>query len=553
MTTNSNIDKLKHLKESEDHVEFKAARHNYPFAGGNHNDPRERRRCVLGYIVALANECGGCLVLGMEDARPHNVCGSDFAQGETGNLEAAIYKTLGIRVQTREEYEEDKRVLIIEIPSRPVGRLLKFEGVPLMRVGEELHEMSDAQMLKILSEQEPDFSAKVCEGLTITDLDGEAVKVLKSKYADKQKNPSFKNMPDDQVLRDLELLVDGKLNYAALMLLGKADVIHRLLPQYEIIVEYRRSKASIQYNARKEFVLPLFLGVYKVWDYLNQPLSNPEDHLRIGPDMHDIQAFNEDCIREGILNALAHRSLQMVSSVVIKQSPDELTIVNPGGFPLGVNVDNILTVSSNPRQKRVAEVLEKTGLVERSGQGVDKMFANCIRDGKLLPSFDGTDDYQVCLTFFSKIRYPKLARLVRSQQELRDEEDALTIFELMGLYRIDNGESEAVQSNVIEQLKKEKLIVPVGGSWEIIGGNDTANDPLDDPLDDPLGNAANNIDNKLTKRQMRLRWLIEGNSSMTREELSRKVKVSVATVKRDLKVIGFHWEGSSTAGHWVKD
>ena len=52
---------------------------------------------------------------------------------------------------------------------------------------------------------------------------------------------------------------------------------------------------------------------------------------------------------------------------------------------------------------------------------------------------------------------------------------------------------------------------------------------------------------------MKLRWLIERNAFVTREELSRMVKVSVATVKRDLKVIGFHWEGSSTAGHWVKD
>lgn len=182
---NDNLEGLKLLKESEDHIEFKAARHNYPFAGGSHSDPRERRRCVLGYVVALANECGGRLVLGMEDARPHNVCGSDFAQGETGNLEAAIYKTLGIRVQTIEKFEKDKRVLVIDVPSRPVGRLLKFEGVALMRVGEELHEMSDAQMLKILSEQEPDFSAKVCEELTIDDLDTDAVKIMKHKYADK--------------------------------------------------------------------------------------------------------------------------------------------------------------------------------------------------------------------------------------------------------------------------------------------------------------------------------------------------------------------------------
>lgn len=69
------IEQLKQLRESEDCVEFKSARHNYPYNGGKHSDPRDRRHCLLGYIVALANERGGLLVLGMEDKRPHNVCG----------------------------------------------------------------------------------------------------------------------------------------------------------------------------------------------------------------------------------------------------------------------------------------------------------------------------------------------------------------------------------------------------------------------------------------------------------------------------------------------
>ena len=96
----STIEELQKLSEREDHVEFKKAEHNYPFAGGQKNDPRDRRRCVLGYVVALANERGGRLVLGMADARPHEVVGSDFAENETGNLEDEIYKRLHIRVRT---------------------------------------------------------------------------------------------------------------------------------------------------------------------------------------------------------------------------------------------------------------------------------------------------------------------------------------------------------------------------------------------------------------------------------------------------------------------
>ena len=105
----SSIEELQKLSEREDHVEFKNAEHNYPFAGGKKTDPRERRHCVLGYVVALANERGGRLVLGMADPRPHQVVGSDFAENETGKLEDEIYERLHIRVRTEELYDDNQR------------------------------------------------------------------------------------------------------------------------------------------------------------------------------------------------------------------------------------------------------------------------------------------------------------------------------------------------------------------------------------------------------------------------------------------------------------
>lgn len=83
--------------------------------------------------------------------------------------------------------------------------------------------MSDAEIFRILTEQEPDFSAKICEGLTTEDLDKDAIAEMKTQYARKQENPLFQNYPDEQVLSDLDLLKDGKLNYAALILLGKSE------------------------------------------------------------------------------------------------------------------------------------------------------------------------------------------------------------------------------------------------------------------------------------------------------------------------------------------
>ena len=181
------------LKESEDHIEFKEAKRNFNWDGGDHKDPKERRHCILGYVAALANERGGRLVFGMKDKQPHEVVGTSFEEGNLGALEDAIYDKMQIRVPIKEEFEPSKddpnrkRVIIFNVPSRPIGKMLKYEGVPLMRTGESLREMSDDEIYKILSEQEPDFSAKVCEGLTMDDLDPEAIKVMKQKYAKKMR------------------------------------------------------------------------------------------------------------------------------------------------------------------------------------------------------------------------------------------------------------------------------------------------------------------------------------------------------------------------------
>ena len=209
---NALLYKLSQMKESEDHIEFKEAKHNFDYNGGSHKDPKERRHCILGYVVALANEKGGRLVFGMRDHWPHDVVGTTFEEGNLGALEDSIYEKLQIRVHIDEEFEpskdapDRKRVIVFNVPSRPIGKMLKFEGVPLMRTGESLREMSDSEMLKILTEQEPDFSAKICDGLTMDDLDPKAIEVMKQKYAEKNENLGFESMTDEQALSDLDLL-----------------------------------------------------------------------------------------------------------------------------------------------------------------------------------------------------------------------------------------------------------------------------------------------------------------------------------------------------------
>lgn len=419
----------------------------------------------MGYVAALANENGGRLVFGMKDSRPHDVVGTTFEEGNLGDLEDAIYEKMQIRVRIDEEFEPSKddpdrrRVIIFNVPSRPIGKMLKFEGVPLMRTGESLREMSDSEMLKILTEQEPDYSAKVCEGLTLDDLDSKAIAVMKQKYAEKNENPGFESVSDEQALSDLDLLVEGKLNYAALVLLGKQKAIRKYMPQDNVVIEYRNDPASIQYDARIEIQQPLFLAVEEIWAYINQPTLNPQMHISEGAYIFDIKLFNKETIREAVLNAITHRSMIVQNDVVIKQSPTELTITNAGGFPIGVDTSNVLTVNSTPRSKRLAEVLQKTGLVEKSGQGVDKMFTNCIMEAKHLPDFSGTDNYQVSLKFRTEIRDVPFLVYIRQEQNRRPKHHKLNVFQLMAIYNVCFGDGLEVKAAMVDELVEEGIIL----------------------------------------------------------------------------------------------
>jgi len=452
------IEELKHLKESEDKVEFKAAEHNFSFAGGAHTAQEERRKCFLGYIIAFANEGGGMLVLGMADRMPHDVVGSDFGENKLGELEDETYSRLGIRVQMEELFEEGKRVLVVNIPGRPTGKMLKFEGVPLMRVGESLRNMSDEEMFAILSEQEPDFSAKICEGLTLADIDENAIEILKDKYARKQNNPGFKTQSNLQALVDLDLMVNGKLTNASLILVGKKDRIHNILPQAKVIIEYRRSETAIEFDNRVEIQEPLFIAIDKIWNYINQPASNPTFKLKQGPYIYDIPYFNEDIIREAVLNAIVHRDYTITSEIVIKQHPNKIVITNPGGFPRGVNLENLLTVNSTPRSRLLADILLKTGLVERSGQGVDKLFLYSLMESKPVPDYSSTSMLQVELKISADIQDPSFLIFVNEEQNQRDENNKLGVFDLITLDKIRRGISNGLNRDIVQKLLTQNVI-----------------------------------------------------------------------------------------------
>ena len=398
---------------------------------------------------------------GMEDKYPHKVVGTSQNENSTGELEANIYRDTGIRPKIYELYEDEAekkgRVLVIDVPSRPAGTVFKFEDVPLMRVGEELKPMSDEVYLSIIQENEPDFSQQICRDATLDELDPDALSVLKEKYAKKQNNPIFLTLSNRQILSDLQLITDEGVTNAAVILLGKEDFIKRVYPQASVMLEYRHSESQITFDNRISYSQPFFIMIDRLWHDID--LRNGKFQIKEGPYIFDVPYFNEEVIRESINNAITHRDYTRHSETVIKQYPQKLIVTNAGGFPHGVTIDNLLTVPSTPRNRLLADVLSKTGIVERSGQGIDKIFYRTLSEGKEAPDYSGSDAFNVELILSAIIQDKAFALFIESVQQNLAEDNKLSVFEIVVLDKIRRNEkTTALDKAVIKQLMDRNLI-----------------------------------------------------------------------------------------------
>jgi ATP-dependent DNA helicase RecG len=376
----------------DEHVEFKAATQSFPFDKS------------IDYCVAIANEGGGKLILGVTDDRPRRVVGSNVV------IDAMrLYDKLKLRVRIEEIAHPDGRVVVLHIPGRPAGVPLHNDGRYLMRVGESLVPMSPDEMKSIFDELQADFSAEPASTATLHDLSADAIERFRAAWLRKSGNQSLEQFETEHLLSDAGLLANGRVTNAALILLGTPKSVGRFLPHAETVFEWRDSETRIDFQDRREFRTGLFLFLDELWSLVN--LRNTRQSFREGLFARDIPTFNEDAVREAILNAVAHRDYRSQTSVFVRQSPATIEIESPGGFPPGVTLENIL-FRQVPRNRRLSETLAKVGLVERSGQGIDRMFATSIREGKEPPDFKGSDAHRVSVVLRGTVQDPNFLRFL---------------------------------------------------------------------------------------------------------------------------------------------
>ncbi|MCD6435728.1 MAG: hypothetical protein J7L15_05015 [Clostridiales bacterium] len=361
---------------------------------------------MFGYCVAIGNEGGGRLILGVRDkinpdTGRRDVVGTTAIQNIT-DAKATIFNLLGSRIDIEEIETSDDLVQVIYIPSRPIARAFNFYGIYLMRNGEELRDMDQETLKKILNEVEPDFAQQIVKGVEVDDLDEEAIKIFCGLWAKKSKREDYLSFSNDKILRSIGILTNEGLCYAGLVLFGTEELLNKFLPDAEIIYEWRQDSSKTNYDSRKIWKAGFF-GVYEdVWKVIND--RNIRFPFQEGLIQREIFAFSEKPIREAILNAVAHRNYYIKGqSIFIKASSENFQIESPGAFPDGVTTDNILN-KTFWRNRIIAETFEKAGLVERSGQGVDDIFNITISEGKGSPSYALSGSESVVLNIPAQVK-----------------------------------------------------------------------------------------------------------------------------------------------------
>ncbi len=292
------------IKEEGENLEFKEAKEQFD------------SKTLSKYCIALANEGGGRLILGVTNQKPRHVAGTN-AFPHIEKTKSQLLDRLHLRIDIEVVRHPNGRVLVFTCPSRPIGMPMQYQGAYWMRSGEALVPMTPEKLQQIFAEAEPDFSAQICNKASFDDLDHRGIEVFREKWHRRSGNDDLLNLSTRQLLEDSELIIDGGITHAALVLLGTHKALGKYLAQSEIVFEYRSTETSLSFQQRREYRKGFFQYYDDLWNTIN--LRNDNYQFQDGLFMLTVPSFNELVIREAILNTVSHRDYRHAGSVFIKQ------------------------------------------------------------------------------------------------------------------------------------------------------------------------------------------------------------------------------------------
>jgi ATP-dependent DNA helicase RecG len=256
-----------------------------------------------------------------------------------------------------------------------------------------------------------DWSAEITEGIKYQDLSPIEIARLRNTLKARKPDSDLTRLSDKELLKALGILRREGITRAGALFLCDGDLLKEKFPQHEAIYLYQSKETEIK--KRENLKLPLLAILEKLTEFIE--VRNLTRTLKVGLFHIDIPSYPEETFREAILNALCHRNYLEPGSVYIRHTSREMVISNPGGFIGGITPYNILVYEPKQRNRHLAEILEKIGLVERAGIGRRRIFVPMLSYGKKAPSYEA-DEHTVKLTLYDESFDEKLAFFIAKKQ-----------------------------------------------------------------------------------------------------------------------------------------
>ncbi len=211
-----------------------------------------------------------------------------------------------------------------------------------------------------------------------------------------QGDTNLLGLPDQELVRALGAVEANHevttIRVLGLLLFGREEALQRYLPTHEVAFQVLR---GTRVEANEFFRWPLLRVMEEI--LIRFRTRNREEEVTFGMLRIGVPHYSERAFREGVANALVHRDYTRLGAVHVQWHEDSIEISNPGGFPEGIRLDNLLVAPPRPRNPQLADAFKRAGVVERTGRGIDIIYEEQLRNGRPAPSYERSTSESVVL------------------------------------------------------------------------------------------------------------------------------------------------------------
>lgn len=437
-------------KESEV-VEFKKAENNFDFDD-------------LGkYFSALSNEANlrgldfAWLIFGY-DEKKHEIVGTSYKNGEgaLNNLkhDFSQHTTDGQTFREIIPIEVDgKRILMFKIPASPRNIVMKWKGIAYGRDGESLKPINQSKQDEIRRQTPaPDWSAEIVLDATIDDLDEVAIakaRKMFKKVHSRIPAEEVNRWSTEEFLSKCELMVNGKLTRAAIILLGKMFSDSKLRPAVaEVTWTLRDDKQDVV--DYEHFSVPFILTVDEILAKIHNLTLREMPGGTLFPDT--MKQYDDYTIREALHNCIAHQDYTLRQRINFVENPGFLYYANGGSFIPGT-LENALATNGPQRFFRNAclcKAMVHFNMIDTVSRGIKKMFTEQMERRFPMPDYEiDNAKKEVAVRIYGNAINERYTKLLK-------DNDTLTLHDCISLDAIQKG--HRIDDEIAQDLLKRGLI-----------------------------------------------------------------------------------------------